>query len=77
MRISFEEAIRKNYVAIIEGNDIEKLKCNDKRNRFRIDNIKSKVPMCFNKINTTIHRELDSLEYIEFWKGIKIYRIID
>lgn len=77
MKVSFEEAIRKNYVVTIEGDNIEKLNCNDKRNRFRINNIKLKIPMRFSKINTTIHRELDNLEYIEFWKDIKIYRIID
>lgn len=77
MRVSFEEAIRKNYVVTIEGDNIEKLNCNNKRNRFRINNIKAKIPMCFSKINTTIHRELDNLEYIEFWKDIKIYRVID
>lgn len=77
MRISFEEAIRKNYVVTIEGNNIEKLNCNDKRSRFRIDNIKSKIPMRFNKINTTIHREFSDLDYIEFWNGIEIQKVID
>lgn len=77
MRVSFEEAIRKNYVVTIEGDNIEKLNCNDKRNSFRINNIKLKIPMRFSKINTTIHRELDGLDYIKFWYGIEIYRIID
>lgn len=77
MRVNFEEAIRKNYVVTIEGDNVEKLNCNNKTNKFRINNIKAKIPMYFSKINTTIHRELDNLEYIEFWEGIKIYKVVD
>ena len=78
MYISFGQAIAKpNRIVILEGINAEKIAAKDKKNKFRIDKIREKVPMNFTKINTVLHRELSSIEYIEFWKGIKIYRAID
>lgn len=76
MYISFCQAIAKpNRVVILEGINVEKIAVKDKKNEFRIDKIRRKVPMNFTKINTVLHRELSNIEYIEFWNGIKIKEI--
>lgn len=77
MYISFGQAISKpNRVVILEGINVEKIAAKDKKNEFRIDKIRRKIPMNFIKINTVLHRELSSIEYIEFWNGIRIKEII-
>ena len=74
MYISFGQAIAKpNRVVILEGVNVERIAAKDKKNKFRIE----KIPMNFTKINTVLHRELSSIEYIEFWKGIRIKEVID
>ena len=78
MYISFGQAISKpNRVVILEGVNVERIAAKDKKNKFRIDKIRRKIPMNFIKINTVLHRELSSIEYIEFWEGIKIKEVID
>lgn len=78
MYITFGQAISKpNRVVILEGINAEKITAKDKKNEFRIDKIRRKIPMNFIKINTVLHRELSSIEYIEFWKGIRIKEVID
>ena len=78
MYISFGQAIAKpKRVVILEGVNAERIAAKDKKNEFRIDKIRRKVPMNFTKINTVLHRELSSIEYIEFWKGIRIKEVID
>lgn len=78
MYISFGQAIAKpNRVVILEGINVERIAAKDKKNKFRIDKIREKIPMNFTKINTVLHRELSSIEYIEFWKGIRIKEVID
>lgn len=77
MYISFGQAIAKpNKVVILEGVNVEKIAVKDKKNEFRIDKIRRKVPMNFTKINTVLHRELSSIEYIEFWNGIRIKEVV-
>ena len=77
MYISFGQAIAKpNRVVILEGINVEKIAVKDKKNEFRIDKIRRKVPMNFTKINTVLHRELSSIEYIEFWNGIRIKEVV-
>ena len=77
MYISFGQAIAKpNRVVILEGINVEKIAVKDKKNEFRIDKIRRKVPMNFAKINTVLHRELSSIEYIEFWNGIRIKEVV-
>ena len=76
MYISFGQAIAKpNRVVILEGINAEKIAAKDKKNEFRIDKIRRKIPMNFIKINTVLHRELSSIEYIGFWNGIRIKEI--
>lgn len=76
MYISFDQAIAKpNRIVILEGINAEKIAAKDKKNKFRIDKIRRKIPMNFIKINTVLHRELSSIEYIEFWNGIRIKEI--
>ena len=78
MYISFGQAIAKpNRIVILEGVNVEKIAAKDKKNEFRIDKIRRKIPMNFIKINTVLHRELSSIEYIEFWNGIRIKEVID
>lgn len=78
MYISFGQAIAKpNRIMILEGVNVEKIAAKDKKNEFRIDKIRRKIPMNFIKINTVLHRELSSIEYIEFWNSIRIKEIID
>ena len=78
MYISFGQAIAKpNRVVILEGVNAEKIAAKDKKNKFRIDKIRRKIPMKFIKINTVLHRELSNIEYIEFWNGIRIKEVID
>ena len=78
MYISFGQAIAKpNRVVILEGINVEKIAVKDKKNEFRIDKIRRKVPMNFIKINTVLHRELSSIEYIEFWNDVRIKEVID
>lgn len=77
MYISFGQAIAKpNKVVILEGMNVEKIAAKDSRNKFRIDKIRRKIPMNFTKINTVLHRELSSIEYIEFWNGVRIKEVI-
>lgn len=77
MYISFGQAIAKpNRVVILEGINAEKIAAKDNKNKFRIDKIRRKVPMNFTKINTVLHRELSSIEYIEFWNGIRIKGVV-
>lgn len=77
MYMSFGQAIAKpNRVVILEGINAEKITAKDKKNKFRIDKIRRKVPMNFTKINTVLHRELSSIEYIEFWNGIRIKEVV-
>lgn len=77
MYISFGQAIAKpNRVVILEGINVEKIAVKDKKNEFRIDKIRRKVPMNFTKINTVLHRELSSIEYIEFWNSVRIKEVI-
>ena len=74
-QISYEEAIRKNHVCIITGEEIHNLKPKMKES-FRIGCIRDGVPMKFTKINTVIRRSIqDDLLYIKFWQDIKIYRM--
>lgn len=76
MYISFGQAIAKpKRVVILEGVNVERIAAKDKKNKFRIDKIRRKIPMNFIKINTVLHRELSSIEYIEFWNGIRIKEI--
>lgn len=78
MYISFGQAMAKpNRVVILEGINAERVAAKDKKNKFRIDKIREKVPMNFTKINNVLHRELSSIEYIEFWNGARIKEIID
>lgn len=78
MYISFGKAIAKpKRVVILEGINAERIVAKDKKNKFRIDKIREKVPMNFTKINTVLHRELSSIEYIEFWNGVRIKEVID
>lgn len=77
MYISFGQAIAKpNRVVILEGINVEKIAVKDSRNKFRIDKIGRKIPMNFTKINTVLHRELSSIEYISFWNGVRIKEVI-
>lgn len=77
MYISFGKAIAKpNRIVILEGINAEKIAAKDSRNKFRIDKIRRKIPMNFTKINTVLHRELSSIEYIEFWNGVRIKEVI-
>lgn len=77
MYISFGQAIAKpNRVVILEGVNVERIAAKDKKNEFRIDKIRRKIPMNFIKINTVLHRELSSIEYIEFWNGVRIKEIV-
>lgn len=77
MYISFGQAIAKpNKVVILEGMNVEKIAAKDSRNKFRIDKIRRKIPMNFTKINTVLHRELSSIEYISFWNGVRIKEVI-
>lgn len=77
MYISFGQAIAKpNRVVILEGVNVEKITAKDKKNEFRIDKIRRKIPMNFRKINTVLHRELSSIEYIEFWNGVRIKEVV-
>ena len=77
MYISFGQAIAKpNRVVILEGINVEKIAVKDKKNEFRIDKIRRKVAMNFTKINTVLHRELSSIEYISFWNGVRIKEVI-
>lgn len=77
MYISFGQAIAKpNKVVILEGMNVEKIAAKDKKNEFRIDKIRKKVPMNFTKINAVLHRELSSIEYISFWNGVRIKEVI-
>ena len=77
MYISFGQAIAKpNRVVILEGINAEKITAKDKKNEFRIDKIRRKIPMNFIKINTVLHRELSSIEYIEFWNGVRIKEVV-
>lgn len=67
MYITFGQAIAKpNRVVILEGINAENITAKDNKNKFRIDKIREKVPMKFTKINTVLHRELSSIEYIDF-----------
>ena len=77
MYISFGQAIAKpNRVVILEGINVERIAAKDSRNKFRIDKIRRKIPMKFIKINTVLHRELSSIEYIEFWNSVRIKEVI-
>lgn len=77
MYISFGQAIAKpNRVVILEGINAEKIAAKDKKNEFRIDKIRRKIPMNFTKINTVLNRELSNIEYIEFWNGVRIKEVI-
>lgn len=77
MHISFGQAMAKpNRVVILEGINVERIAAKDSRNKFRIDKIRRKIPMNFTKINTVLHRELSSIEYIEFWNGIRIKEVV-
>lgn len=77
MYISFGQAIAKpNRVVILEGVNVERIAAKDKKNEFRIDKIRRKIPMNFIKINTVLHRKLSSIEYIEFWNGIRIKEVV-
>lgn len=77
MYISFGQAIAKpNRVVILEGINAEKIAAKDKKNKFRIDKIRRKIPMKFIKINTVLHRELNSIEYIEFWNDVRIKEVV-
>lgn len=76
MYISFGQAIAKpNKVVILEGVNVEKIAAKDKKNEFRIDKIRKKVPMNFMKINNILHGELNEIEYMDFWNEIKIKEI--
>ena len=77
MYISFGKAIAKpNRIVILEGINAEKIAAKDKKNKFRIDKIRRKIPMNFIKINTVLHRELSNIEYIEFWNGVRIKEVV-
>ena len=77
MYISFGKAIAKpNRIVILEGINAEKIAAKDKKNKFRIDKIRRKIPMNFIKINTVLHRELNSIEYIEFWNDVRIKEVV-
>lgn len=76
-QVTYEETIGKDIMCIITGEEVDNLKCTDKRNEFRLQMIKEKVPMNFKKINTVIHRELDPIAYIKFWSKIKIYKVVE
>ena len=77
MYISFDQAIAKpKRVVTLEGINAEKITAKDKKNEFRIDKIRRKIPMKFTKINTVLHRELSSIEYISFWNGVRIKEVI-
>lgn len=77
MYISFGQAIAKpNRIVILEGINAEKIAAKDKKNKFRIDKIRRKIPMNFIKINTVLHRELNSIEYIEFWNNVRIKEVV-
>lgn len=76
MYISFGQAITNpKCVVILEGINAEKFIAKDKKNKFRADKIRRKIPMNFMKINTILHRELSDIEYIEFWNEIKINEV--
>lgn len=66
--ITFEKALENNFCCILEGESVERLKTKNQRINF----IKEKVPMCFEKINETILKELGHIGYIDFWSNIKI-----
>lgn len=77
MYITFGQAIAKpNRVVILEGINAENITAKDNKNKFRIDKIREKVPMKFTKINTVLHRELSSIEYIDFWNSVRIKEIV-
>lgn len=71
--ISFEEALRRKPEVIIEG---KKINIKDMKHKRRINNINSKMPMSFERINETLKDVFSCEQYIEFWNGVKIYRII-
>lgn len=69
-RVSYEEMLRKDWSCILKGDNISKL---NKIKRFQ--NVVNGSPMSFQKINDLLFKHLDPLEYIDFWKDIKIYRV--
>lgn len=76
--INFDRAITNpNRIVILEGTSIEKIIAKDNKNNFSIDKIRRKIPMNFIRINNILHRELNDIEYIEFWNDTKIYEITE
>ncbi len=76
MYITYGQAISKqNRVVILEGKNAENFVVKDKKNKFRADKIRKRIPMNFMKINNILHSELNEIEYIDFWNEIKIKEI--
>lgn len=76
MYITYSQAISNpNRVIILEGKNAENFAAKDKKNKFRADKIRKKVPMNFMKINNILHGELNEIEYMDFWNEIKIKEI--
>lgn len=76
-QITYEETMRKDHICILVGEEIDKLKCRDKRNEAVIQCVKDKVAIPFSRINKALHRELECMEYIRIWSKIKIYKVVE
>lgn len=73
-RMTFEEAIKdkkSKYVIIGKIKEIEEL------NSPYSNQIEFKNPLKFKIINNAVHDTYEGVDYIDFWKRVKIYKVID
>lgn len=71
-KISFEKMLKsKNEDLILIGEGLNMLG-KDRMSK----NIKEQLPISARRINSFIHKTLGSLDYINFWSKIEIYKVV-
>lgn len=73
-KYSFEKALRNTKAYFkVTGKGVEKL--SDEFRIFRL--IKNGLPLPFDRINDSLKKCLDELDYIQFWSDVELYKIED
>lgn len=77
-QIEFNKAItlskrkNSNFDCYLEGHNLNKLP----ENNALCKHIKENGVVAFEKVNAIIHSLFQDIDYIDFWTGIKIYRVV-
>ncbi len=74
LEINYERAILKNNLCVLKGDILNIFKIKNSKNKL-IGQIREGIPLRFKIISDVLMKELGHIDYIDFWKNVKIIKI--